>query len=100
MVGNDHINYPDDVGTPTASLLLIKIFLNKVISTPGANADICPKFTKNQTVWHSEEIIQEYNLHKKMTPDRWVCIKIIQGMYGLPQAGLLGHEMLKEQLNE
>ena len=30
------INYPDDVGTPMANLLLIKILLNSVISTPGA----------------------------------------------------------------
>ena len=30
------ITYPDDVGTNTATLLLIKIFLNSVISTPGA----------------------------------------------------------------
>ena len=30
------IHYPDDVGTPTADLLLIKIFLNSVISSDGA----------------------------------------------------------------
>ena len=35
-MGGNLINYPDDVGTPTANLLLIKIFLNSVISTPGA----------------------------------------------------------------
>ena len=35
-VGENLINYPDDVGTPTADLLLIKIFLNSVISTKGA----------------------------------------------------------------
>ncbi len=35
-VGGNLINYPEDVGTPTANLLLIKIFLNSVISTRGA----------------------------------------------------------------
>eukprot|EP00972_Heterocapsa_arctica_P041650 6140471-Heterocapsa_arctica.AAC.1 len=35
-MGGNLINYPDDVGTPTANLLLIKIFLNSVISTKGA----------------------------------------------------------------
>ena len=35
-LGGNLINYPDDVGTPTANLLLIKIFLNSVILTPGA----------------------------------------------------------------
>ena len=42
-MGGNLINYPNDVGTPTANLLLIKIFLNSVISTRGArfaNADI------------------------------------------------------------
>ncbi len=35
-MGGNLINYPDDVGVPTANLLLIKIFLNSVISTQGA----------------------------------------------------------------
>ena len=33
IMGGNLIDYPDDVGTPTANLLLIKIFLNSVIST-------------------------------------------------------------------
>jgi len=42
-MGGNLINYPDDVGVPTANLLLIKIFLNSIISTKGAkfaNADL------------------------------------------------------------
>ena len=35
-MGGNLINYPEDVGTPTANLLLIKIFLNSVILTQGA----------------------------------------------------------------
>ena len=35
-VGGNRINYPFDVGTPTADLVLVKILLNSVISTPGA----------------------------------------------------------------
>ena len=34
-MGGNLINYPDDVNTLTANLLLIKIFLNSMISTPG-----------------------------------------------------------------
>ena len=34
--GGNKINFPDDVGTPTAELLLIKILFNSVISTKGA----------------------------------------------------------------
>jgi hypothetical protein len=36
-LGGNLIHYPDDVGTPTADLLLIIIFLNSVISTDGAS---------------------------------------------------------------
>jgi len=42
-MGGNLINYPDDVGVPTANLLLIKNFLNSIISTKGAkftNADL------------------------------------------------------------
>ena len=35
-VGGDRINYPDDCGTPTADMLLVKLLLNSVISTRGA----------------------------------------------------------------
>ncbi len=35
-MGGNLIKYPDNVGTPTANLLLVKIFLNSIISTHGA----------------------------------------------------------------
>ncbi len=34
--GGDRINYPEDVGTPTADMTLVKTFLNSVISTKKA----------------------------------------------------------------
>ena len=112
-MGGNLINYPDDVGTPTANLLLIKIFLNSVISTPGAkfaNADLSnfylmtplkrPEYAKLKLSDIPEEVIQEYNLREKATPDGWVYIMVIRGMYGLPQAGSLGHDLLEERLNQ
>jgi hypothetical protein len=112
-MGGNLINYPDDVGTPTANLLLIKILLNSVISTPGAKfatADISnfylmtplkrPEYAKIKLSDIPEEIIDEYNLREKATPDGWVYIKVIRGMYGLPQAGSLGHDLLEERLNK
>ena len=36
-VGGDRINYPDDCGTPTAGIITVKLLLNSVISTKGAN---------------------------------------------------------------
>ena len=35
-IGGNHIIYPGDVGTPTASLELIKLILNSVLSHLGA----------------------------------------------------------------
>jgi hypothetical protein len=112
-MGGNLINYPDDVGTPTANLLLIKIFFNSVVSTPEAkfaNADISnfylmtplkrPEYAKIKLTDIPEEIIEEYKLREKATKDGWIYIKVIRGMYGLPQAGSLGHDLLESRLNE
>ena len=111
-MGGNLINYPEDVGTPTADLLLIKIFLNSVISTPGAkfaNADISnfylgtpltrPEYAKIKLSDVPDEIIEEYNLRAKATSDGWIYIKVVKGMYGLPQAGSLAHDLLEKRLN-
>ncbi len=34
--GGDRINYPDDCGTPTADMMLFKILINSILSTPNA----------------------------------------------------------------
>ncbi len=34
--GGDKINYPDDVGTPTADMTLVKTLFNSIILTKGA----------------------------------------------------------------
>ena len=36
VVGGDRINYPGEVATPTADMLVAKLLFNSVISTPGA----------------------------------------------------------------
>ena len=112
-MGGNLINYPEDVGTPTANLLLIKIFLNSVVSTKGAKfagADLAnfylmtplkrPEYAKIKMSDIPEEVIKEYNLHQYATPDSWVYIKVSRGMYGLPQAGSLGHDLLEQRLNK
>ena len=47
-----------------------------------------------------EEIIKEYNLRDKVTPDGSIYIMAVRGMYGLPQAGLLANELLEKRLNQ
>jgi hypothetical protein len=50
--------------------------------------DIPPKFVKI------------YNIKKIAAPDGTIYVKIQKGMYGLPQAGILAQNLLKEQLNK
>ena len=73
--GGNLIHYPDDIGTPTADLLLIKIFLNSVISTKGArfatadlsNFYLCtpmprPEFGRVKLTDIPEEIIAQWTV--------------------------------------
>ena len=98
-MGGNLINYPDDVGVSTANLLLIKIFLNSVISMKGAkfaNADLAnfylmsllkrPEYAKIKLSDIPEEVIIEYKLNQLATPDGLVYVKVTRAMYGLPQA--------------
>lgn len=112
-VGGDRINYPDEVGTPTADLLLVKTHLNSVISTPNARymtIDISnfylntpmsrPEYVRLKLDDIPEEVIVEYKLRQLATPDGYVYIQVNKGMYGLPQAGLLAQELLENRLGE
>ncbi len=73
--GRDRINYPDNVGTPTADMTLVKTFLNSVISTKGAKCVMLDvknfylntpmaryEYMRLKLTDIPEEIIIEYNL--------------------------------------
>jgi hypothetical protein len=47
-----------------------------------------------------EEIIEQYKLRESETPDRYIYTKITKGMYGLPQARIIVHELLEECLGK
>ena len=111
--GGDKINYPDDVGTPTADMTLVKTFFNSIISTRGAQCvmfDIKDfylntpmaryKYTRLKLTNIPEEIIIEYNLRKIPTEDGYVYCEIQKGMYVLPQAGIISQQLLEKRLAE
>jgi hypothetical protein len=113
VVGGNKINYPGEVATPTAKMLVAKLLFNSVISTPGARfmtMDISNfylmtplkrlEYVKLKFTDIPEEIIVEYKLRELATPDGSVYIEITKGMYGLPQAGLLANEQLEVRLNK
>ena len=112
-MGGERINYPGEVATPTADMLVAKLLFNSVVSTKNARfmtMDISnfylmtpltrPEYIRINLKDIPEEIITEYNLRKTATADGSVYIQANKGMYGLPQSGLLANELLEKRLNK
>ena len=111
-VGGDRINYPGEVATPTAEMLVAKMLFNSVVSTKGAKfmtMDISnfylmtplkrPEFIRIKLSDIPDEIIKEYKLKEKVTKNGSIYIEANRGMYGLPQSGLLANQLLEKRLN-
>ena len=109
--GGDRINYPDDVGTPTADMTLFKVHANSITSTPGARCIMVdikdfylntpmkrPEYMRIKISDIPEEIIEQYNLRELVEDDGHVYCEITKGMYGLPQAGIIAQDLLAERL--
>jgi hypothetical protein len=47
-----------------------------------------------------EDVIEHYKLRDIATPDGYVYCEIQQGMYGLPQTGIIAQELLAKRLKE
>jgi hypothetical protein len=110
VAGGDRVHYLFDAGTPTANLLTVKLLINSVISTPGAtfftmdikNFYLCTpmsqyEYMRLKLLDMLEDIIEHYKLHDIATPDGYVYCEIQQGMYGLPQAGIIAQELLAKR---
>ncbi len=91
-VGEDRINYPGKVATPTAEMLVVKMLFNSVISTKGARfmtMDIynfylmtplhCPKFIQMKVSDIPDEVIEEYEVREKATTNGSIYIKAKMG---------------------
>ncbi|KAL7482965.1 hypothetical protein ACHAW6_008618 [Cyclotella cf. meneghiniana] len=94
-------------------MLVAKILLNSVISTPGVHfmtMDIsnfylntplkCPEFICMHLSNIPVEMIQEYKLLDILESNGYLYIKIVLGMYGLPHASLIANVLLKKWLNK
>eukprot|EP00956_Cyclotella_meneghiniana_P003708 scaffold4513_cov37-Cyclotella_meneghiniana.AAC.3 len=84
-----------------------------VISTPGAKfmtMDIPnfylmtpllrPEDIRVKLIDLPEEIIKEYKLREKANKKGCIFLKVVKGMYGLPQSGLLANQLLEKRLNK
>jgi hypothetical protein len=105
--GGDRISYPEDVGTPTADMLVFKCLINSVVSTKGAKCMMLDikdfylntpmkryKYMRLKMTDIPDEIIKEYKLDQKVTTEGYIYTEIQKGMYGLPQAGIIAQELL------
>eukprot|EP00804_Cyclotella_cryptica_P009373 CCRYP_018077-RA/>CCRYP_018077-RA protein AED:0.09 eAED:0.09 QI:0/0/0/1/1/1/2/0/1069 len=109
-VGGNRINFPGDCGTPTANMITVKILLNSVISTVHAmfmTIDIKdfylntpmerPEYMRLKLADIPAAIIELYHL-RDIARDGYVFVRIQKGMYGLPQAGIIAQQLLKQRL--
>jgi hypothetical protein len=100
-IGGNRICYPGDVGTNTASLELVKLLLNSVLSRKGARfstINIKNYYLDTPMPDHEyvrikisdipDEFFTEFNLGGR-DHDGWIYFEIRKGCYGLPQAGIL-----------
>ncbi len=107
-VGGNRINYPGNCGTPTVNMVTVKLHLNSIISTKGAcycTIDLKdfylmtpmarPKYMRMKLKDLPAEFVELYNLTNKVDSNGYIHINIQKGMYGLPQAGILAQELLK-----
>ena len=109
--GNIQCSY--DIGTPTASLDLVKLMLNSVLSRPGAKFACLdaknfylqtPEMEKKEYVRIKyadvpQEFRDEYDL-PSFEHKGWVYFEVVRGAYGLPQSGKLANDLLRKRLNK
>jgi hypothetical protein len=113
VAGGDRVHYPYNAGMPTADLLTIKLLIKSIILTPGTrfftmdikNFYLCMPMSRYEYMQLKlldmpEDVIAHYKLLNIATLDRYVYCEICQGMYGLPQAGIIAQELLAKRLKE
>ena len=103
--GGNVSDYAGNRSSWTADMQTIKLLLNAVVSE---NADFCTadigdfylgsQLEQEEYMWLTkaqipEDIIEEYGEHMTWLGDK-TMVRIVKGIYGLPQAGRLAHEKL------
>ena len=110
-VAGYNIVFPGDVGTPTASLDLVKLMLNSVVSRKGAKFacfDAKNFYLQTPEMERKEYVRIKYDdiplkFRDKYKLDayvrgNWVYFEVVRGAYGLPQSGKLANDLLRKRL--
>ena len=112
-VAGNRILYPGNVGTPTASLDLVKLMLNSVLSRPGARFACfnaanfylqTPEMNRKEYVRIKfDNIPDEFSNEYGLPPDSsiahhgWVYFAVVRSAYGLPLSGRLANDLLRKR---
>ena len=113
-VAGNHTCYPGDGGTPTASLDIVKLMLNIVLSRPGARF-VCfndtnfylqtPEMDRKEYVRIKfDNIPDKFRNEYGLTPNpplvhhSWVYFAVVRGAYGLTQSGKLANDLRRKRL--
>jgi hypothetical protein len=112
-VGGNWIVHHSDVSMPTVKMMTVKMHLNSMISTKGAqyctfdlkdfylNMPIeQPEYMRMKLSNLPQAFFDLYDLTKIAEDNGNVYIKVQKGMYSLHQAGILAHRLLEQRLNE
>ena len=97
--------------TITADLTTFKLYMNGVVSTPGARfsgGDVkdfylntplkIKRYGKVRAKYIPEETSKKYDLEQYIEDDGWLNFEIGKGMYGIPEAGRLSNDLLRSIL--
>ena len=109
--GGNNLSVPMDCGTPTADLLMVKLLLNSVVSTPGEKFTTLdlkdfylntpmerPEFLRMKIDHFPQDVIDHYNLKNMVDDKGYLMVRVEKGMYGLPQAGIIAQQLLEKRL--
>ena len=112
-VGGYKLTYNGDPSSPAISLLDLKIHLNSVISDARKGAryltsDIINYFLNNPMANFQymrihlkdipNEVVVEYSLLSIAAASGYIYVKIIKGMYGLKESGIIAYKRLVSNL--
>ena len=111
VVGGDQSDYKGETTTCTVDVTTVKMHLQSVLSTVGGKymgLDLkyfylaTPmeeyEYARIKVEYIPKEMMDKYNLWD-LVNNEYLYIEIRKGMYGLPQAGRLANNYLKEQLD-
>ena len=109
-VGVDKLTFYRPVFTLTSNIITSKMRWNSVISTPGSKylvVDVKSFYLNNAMEKYEyyniyislirQEFIDGYNLTDNQI-NRFICVGLEKGMYGIFQSGIISHTALKEYL--